>query len=93
MKTLTEEQIEYQRERFNAMQRDGWDMDYPIALCDMALEYLKCREDAERYRALRQQNLMLMPRIVPWDDHGGLTAYNRPEDIDAAIDAARKEGA
>jgi hypothetical protein len=47
MKTLTEEQIEMSRKWL--LGEAGTAIDYQDAanaLCDMALEYLKCREDA-----------------------------------------------
>jgi hypothetical protein len=92
---LTEEQIEDQRKRFNAMQRDGWDMDYPIALCDMALEYLKVKEDAERlnywaehaageflYDATDHSFVKFLPKKPP----------RHADQVKAALDAARKGG-
>jgi len=87
MKTLTEGQIK--------AVRSGFIKDSTIyALCDMALEYLKCREDAERYQYLKRH--LYEPHAI---NH--FVAFNNwhPDerailtDLDAAIDAARKEGA
>lgn len=48
--------------------------------------------DAERYRALCEQNRILMPRISPpfSEDPNNETAYNDKSAIDAAIDAAMR---
>jgi hypothetical protein len=80
MKTLTEEQIENCRKLGVGGLLSA--PDYQV-ICDMALEYLKCREDAERYRRLREN----------WIDCAELGLHGRLSVIDAAIDAALKEGA
>jgi hypothetical protein len=84
MKTLTEEQIENCRKLGVGGLLSA--PDYQV-ICDMALGYLKCRKDAERYRWLRDK----------------CNDFDRPNDTwilespgffwDAAIDAARKEKA
>lgn len=47
------------------------------------------REDAERYRWLRDEDGLV---CLPYDDHGIGPEYPRREELDAAIDRARREG-
>lgn len=68
------------------------------ALCDMALSAIDNAEDAERYRWLRENNEQHCDEELPYvtvnaQDTWGkwYSKFLTPEELDAAIDAARKE--
>jgi hypothetical protein len=94
MKTLTEGQIECLREAMllswpNAPESAN-------ALCDMALEYLKVREDAERYLVATAHYHIQSHDGFDTCKECGLNLRNKihfTEYIDKRKAAARKEGA
>ncbi len=91
MKTLTEEQIEIIQGKFG--EALGVDHSVTLILCDMALEYLKCREDAERWRKARTIFSIEDIERANLELRGNCPTEEENLKADAAIDAARKEGA
>ena len=81
--------IERLNEAWRKLYGDGDEHDVCDTLAEAIAALEAAREDAERYRWLRDEDGLV---CLPYDDHGIGPEYPSHEELDAAIDQARGKG-